>query len=361
MWGDGRPRVGQGLCPSPVPWPSAGGGGQRSSSSSSPPPPPPPPPPQQQQQSCGDPVVGTVNYCRAYDAEVLAEIRAQVASPSSEAVSRGGSGVQGAGRFFTDPRQMNIHDARPAMGQLSIDRHGIVLARKTPISPGDARAWRFSDELEAVLDPKDVSLRRDYYPELEALACDSVMLSDGRRPTFAVCAATQKFTEDKSRGYLGAYARQVHTDVFTVRPEFDDKTSGLWDPSGWDCSDPTTATVREKVTGPTVGVSREAARAAAQKVGRAREIDELCMSDTPGGSGSGGETRGISPPPLVHPYAAMVFGGGFSSAAIHQRRHPGQHPPLGTSTADGPENLLRSRGIPLEVARCAHHILSLCR
>ena len=43
--------------------------------------------------------------------------------------------------------------------------------------------------------------------------------ADGRRPRYAVCAATQKFTEDKSRGYLGAYSRQIHTDIFEIRPD----------------------------------------------------------------------------------------------------------------------------------------------
>jgi hypothetical protein len=69
-----------------------------------------------------------------------------------------------------------------------------------------------------VLDPRDRELRRDYYPELEALALDSVVTADGRRPKYAICAATQKFTEDKGRGYLGAYSRQVHTDIFEMRP-----------------------------------------------------------------------------------------------------------------------------------------------
>jgi hypothetical protein len=45
----------------------------------------------------------------------------------------------------------------------------------------------------------------------------------------------------------------------------------------------------------------------------------------------------------------MVFGGGFSSAATLQRK--GEPVPYGTSTVDGPENLLARRGVPLAEAR----------
>ena len=64
--------------------------------------------------------------------------------------------------------------------------------------------------------------------------------------------------------------------------------------------------------------------------------------------GALGAAEGV-PPPLVHPYAGMVFGGGFSSAATLQRK--GEPVPYGTSTVDGPENLLARRGVPLAEAR----------
>ena len=181
----------------------------------------------------GDAVQATLNYAVRADAVAIAGFRAR-------------ADVQrGAGRFFSDPRVVAVHDARPAAAQLSIDRQGIVLARHP-----NGR-WRFSDALDDVLDPRDAALRRDYYPELEALAKRFVVTADGRRPVHAICAATQKFTEDRARGYLGAYSRQVHADVFEVRPKLGsgngsgsgaevtnpaqaastDAQLGLWDPS----------------------------------------------------------------------------------------------------------------------------------
>ena len=73
-----------------------------------------------------------------------------------------------------------------------------------------------------MLDPREEQLRRVYYPELEALARRSVRTADGRTAKYCVCAGTQKFTEDKGRGYLGAYSRQIHNDIFELRPDVDD-------------------------------------------------------------------------------------------------------------------------------------------
>ena len=53
----------------------------------------------------------------------------------------------------------------------------------------------------------------DIDPELEELCKKYVVREDGSRPSFALCIMAQKFTEDKSRGYMGAYSRQAHADL----------------------------------------------------------------------------------------------------------------------------------------------------
>jgi hypothetical protein len=69
-------------------------------------------------------VLGKLNYALRADEETVALIKAQAVEPSSALVQRGGSGAQGAGRFFTDPREVLVQDARPLAESLNIDQHG---------------------------------------------------------------------------------------------------------------------------------------------------------------------------------------------------------------------------------------------
>lgn len=179
----------------------------------------------------GEPVLGKLNYSLRADADAVAAFKARTAALSdATAPGQAAKGTEGAGRFFSDTKEMAVHDVRPCIEDLSIDVHGVIVARK----PGGA--WDFSDSLETVLDPRDEELRAIYYPELEQLALSSVVTADGRRAKYAVCAGTQKFTEHKERGYLGAYSRQIHNDIFEIRPDYDDTSTALWDPSFWDAS-----------------------------------------------------------------------------------------------------------------------------
>eukprot|EP01046_Picozoa_sp_COSAG06_P038569 COSAG06_NODE_4463_length_4229_cov_5.105569_5_plen_251_part_00 len=179
----------------------------------------------------GEPVLGKLNYSLRADADAVAAFKARTAALSdATAPGQAAKGTEGAGRFFSDTKEMAVHDVRPCIDDLSIDVHGVIVARK----PGGA--WDFSDSLETVLDPRDEELRAIYYPELEQLALSSVVTADGRRAKYAVCAGTQKFTEHKERGYLGAYSRQIHNDIFEIRPDYDDTSTALWDPSFWDAS-----------------------------------------------------------------------------------------------------------------------------
>ena len=197
--------------------------------------------------------------------------------------------------------------------ETNIDREGVLVLQK----PGGDKAWAFADALEDVLDPKAVALRRDYYPELEQFILESVTTADGRRAKYAVCAASQIFTEDKSRGYIGSYARSAHTDVFEIRPEIDDLRTSYWDPVGWDATTASTGNF---------------------KLGSA-ETPYLQYR----------KRVQVGERPLIHPYAGMVFGGGHSSASRWVMR--GEVTPAGISTIDGPENLLVSKGISLAEAR----------
>lgn len=90
------------------------------------------------------------------------------------------------------------------MEKLRIDKHAIIVV---PLKS------QLPDDLEVMLDEKETELKRTYFPELEELVKKFVVRDDGRRPLHALCVGSQKFTEDKSRGYMGAYSRQAHSDM----------------------------------------------------------------------------------------------------------------------------------------------------
>ena len=253
--------------------------------------------------------VGSISYARRASSEDVARFAAEAKLGSQGKAPSGGQ--NGAGRFFRNPQMMPVYSLRGA--DTNIDREGVLVLQK----PGGEDAWAFSDALQEVLDPKAVALRRDYYPELEQFILKNVVTADGRRPKYAVCAASQIFTEDKSRGYTGSYARSAHSDVFEIRPEVDDLHSGFWDPVGWDATAMSTGNFKHSSAPTPYPQYRHRVQAAER--------------------------------PLIHPYAGMVFGGGHSSASRWAMR--GKQPPHGTSTIDGPENLLLSKGISVEEAR----------
>ena len=124
------------------------------------------------ERQLGEPVLGTLNYAVRADPEAVEAFKARTAQLTESAMARGGKGTEGAGRFFAEPREVAVYDLRPALDSLNIDRHGVIVARKP-------EGWEFSDELEAVLEPRERELRSVYYPELEALALESVVTADG--------------------------------------------------------------------------------------------------------------------------------------------------------------------------------------
>lgn len=161
----------------------------------------------------GPAVTATVNYTKP------AETALQGLVTKGEKVMEGGGvlgnivmgttgsskgSVKGVGRQLLEPHEMKIYDARPVAEQLSMDRHGVIIAKLRTKLP---------DSLDVVLDEKETLIKEIYYPELAELAMRNVVLEDGRRPKYAFCNNSQKFTEDKSRGYMGAYSRQAHADM----------------------------------------------------------------------------------------------------------------------------------------------------
>merc|ERR550514_2534543 len=112
-----------------------------------------------------------------------------------------------ANKKFLDQQELQIYDARPALGKLEIDKHGIVIANLKTKMP---------ETLEVLFEEKDTQIRSIYWPEVEELAKKTIVNSEGRLPKYAFAIGTQKFTEDKSRGILGSYARTAHADFSEV-------------------------------------------------------------------------------------------------------------------------------------------------
>merc|ERR550514_1679847 len=112
-----------------------------------------------------------------------------------------------ANKKFLDQQELQIYDARPALGKLEIDKHGIVIANLKTKMP---------ETLEVLFEEKDTQIRSIYWPEVEELAKKTIVNSDGRSPKYVFVIGTQKFTEDKSRGILGSYARTAHADFSEV-------------------------------------------------------------------------------------------------------------------------------------------------
>ena len=105
-----------------------------------------------------------------------------------------------------DPREMQIFDARPDLENLDIEKQGFCVANLKTSLP---------ETLEVLLEEKEVKIRKIFWPEIIDLARRTIV-SDGRSPKYVFALGTQKFTEDKSRGLLGSYARAAHADFSDV-------------------------------------------------------------------------------------------------------------------------------------------------
>jgi len=111
-----------------------------------------------------------------------------------------------AARKILEPFEMNIYDARPALLSLTLDRNGFCL---------ETLRSKLPSSLETLLAEDERDIRAIYWPEVEDLA-KKVIRMDGRPPKYVFAIGTQKFTEDRSRGFLGSYSRQAHADFSDV-------------------------------------------------------------------------------------------------------------------------------------------------
>ena len=102
---------------------------------------------------------------------------------------------------------MQIQDARPSLSELSIDKNGFIcVPHKT----------RLTQELTTLLADDEAEIRQVYFPEMEELVRQNLVLADGRRPSCVFAFRAQKFTEDKSRGFLGTYSKASHADYTDI-------------------------------------------------------------------------------------------------------------------------------------------------
>lgn len=107
-----------------------------------------------------------------------------------------------------NPHEMRILDGRAEISKWNMDENGfrVVQGFQTKLTPS----------MDTLFDPKEAEIRKVYYPEIEELAKKSVALADGRLPKYTFALRTQKFSEDRSRGFLGTYSRQTHADFTDI-------------------------------------------------------------------------------------------------------------------------------------------------
>jgi hypothetical protein len=152
-----------------------------------------------------DPLIGIINYAKPRSEGVGLD-------PSGKGLAPGGEFMESRARGSKtdlanlDPRRMKIYDARPDLENLDIDTQGFCVANLKTSLP---------ETLDVLLEEKEVKIREVFWPEIIELARRTIV-SDGRSPKYVFALGTQKFTEDKSRGLLGSYARAAHADFADV-------------------------------------------------------------------------------------------------------------------------------------------------
>jgi len=152
-----------------------------------------------------DSILGIINYAKPRAERVGLD-------PSGKGLAQGGEFMESrargskAGLANLDPREMKIFDARPDLESLDLDTQGFCVANLKTSLP---------ETLDVLLEEKEVKIREIFWPEIIELARRTIV-SDGRSPKYVFALGTQKFTEDKSRGLLGSYARAAHADFADV-------------------------------------------------------------------------------------------------------------------------------------------------
>jgi len=152
-----------------------------------------------------EPLYGIINYAKPRSERVGLD-------PSGRGIAQGGEFMESRERGSPsalanlDPREMRIFDVRPELANLDLDTQGFCVANLKTSLP---------ETLEILLEQEEVKIREIFWPEIIDLARRTIV-SDGRSPKYVFALGTQKFTEDKSRGLLGSYARAAHADFADV-------------------------------------------------------------------------------------------------------------------------------------------------
>jgi hypothetical protein len=150
-------------------------------------------------------LLGIINYAKPRSDSVGLD-------PSGKGLAAGGEFMESrakgskAGLADLDPREMRIYDARLDLESLNIETQGFCVANLKTALP---------ETLDVLLEEREDKIREIFWPEIIELARRTVV-SDGRSPKYVFALGTQKFTEDKSRGLLGSYARAAHADFADV-------------------------------------------------------------------------------------------------------------------------------------------------
>jgi len=152
-----------------------------------------------------EPLCGIINYAKPRSERVGLD-------PSGKGIAQGGEFMESRERGSKaalanlEPREMKIFDARPALESLDLDTQGFCVANLNTSLP---------ETLDVLLEEREVKIREIYWPEIIELARRTIV-SDGRSPKYVFALGTQKFTEEKTRGLLGSYARAAHADFADV-------------------------------------------------------------------------------------------------------------------------------------------------
>lgn len=150
-------------------------------------------------------LLGIINYAKPRSERIGLD-------PSGKGLAQGGEFMESRERGSKaaladlDPREMTIIDVRPDLASLDLDTQGFCVANLETSLP---------ETLDVLLEEREIKIREIFWPEIVELARRTIV-SDGRSPKYVFALGTQKFTEDKSRGLLGSYARAAHADFADV-------------------------------------------------------------------------------------------------------------------------------------------------
>lgn len=147
-------------------------------------------------------VRATINYYKRHAGEGYVG----VGSISGDMRNNKEKGTAQKAREMLEPQEMLIQNGRAVQDTFSLDTHGFCFRELHSALP---------QSLDVLLAEDEQQIQEIYWPEVEELARTTIR-SNGLAPKYVFAIGTQKFTEDRSRGFLGSYSRQAHADFSDV-------------------------------------------------------------------------------------------------------------------------------------------------